>query len=187
MVAHRAGRDWHTAVLPALASLAFLLGLGCGGPDPAGEVATPERVTTPEAVAPDPVPADTAREGAPPGLPVRPLVPVAQASEQLCEEPAYSPRTREPELAADQRRRFEADLERRVPEELRASGHPAEVLLWVCIDEAGRVRNSRPVSPGLPSALAAPAQQALRAVRFRPAMHRADTVPAWVQIPVGYP
>jgi TonB family protein len=102
------------------------------------------------------------------------------------ERPTFTPRTREPELPADQRRMLMEYLERNYPQALRAAGIGSRTTLWVFIDEQGRTGNTRIVeSSGYPE-FDDIVQRAVRTVSWHPAMNRDARVPVWIQLPVAY-
>jgi TonB family protein len=104
----------------------------------------------------------------------------------LGDRPAFTPRTREPELPADQRGVLMQYLERNYPDALREAGIGARTTLWAFIDEQGRTGNTRILeSSGYP-AFDEVAQRALRTVTWQPAMNRAERVPVWIQLPISY-
>jgi periplasmic protein TonB len=112
--------------------------------------------------------------------------PPTGAGVDLSDQPAFTPRTVEPELRAAQRSELQRYLERNYPSALRDAGIGGRVVLWVFINEQGRVQNTRVVeSSGYP-AFDALAQDALRAVTFSPAMNRDERVPVWIQLPIAY-
>jgi periplasmic protein TonB len=77
-------------------------------------------------------------------------------------------------------------LERNYPPALHYFGVGARVVLWVFIDEQGRVQNTRVVeSSGYPD-FDDLAQNALRTVEFSPAMNRDQPVAVWIQLPIQF-
>lgn len=104
----------------------------------------------------------------------------------LSEQPAFTPRTVEPELRAAQRAELQRYLERNYPPALRDAGIAARVVLWVFIDENGRVQNTRVVESSGYEAFDRVAQEGLRTVTFSPAMNRDQRVPVWIQLPISF-
>lgn len=104
----------------------------------------------------------------------------------LSDQPAFTPRTVEPELRADQRQALLRYLERNYPPTLRDAGISGRVVLWVFINESGQVENTRVVETSGYPAFDQVAQDAVRNVRFSPAMNRDQRVPVWIQLPVTY-
>src|SRR5690606_19222752 len=76
-------------------------------------------------------------------------------------------------------------LEKSYPALYRNAGIGGKAVLWVVIDEAGAVRNTRVVtSTGFPE-LDDVAERILRdRAHFTPAYNRDQRVPVWIQIPV---
>lgn len=107
-------------------------------------------------------------------------------SVDLSEQPVFTPRTVEPRLPPDQRTLLQRYLERNYPSALQTAGIGARATLWVFIDEAGEVRNTRVVESSGYEAFDQVAQDALRTVRFAPAMNRDQRVPVWVQLPITW-
>jgi periplasmic protein TonB len=104
----------------------------------------------------------------------------------LSDQPAFTPRTVEPRLGDAGRNTIMRFLERNYPPALRDAGIAGRVVLWVFIDEAGAVQNTRVTeSSGYPQ-FDQLAQQAVRQVAFSPAMNRDQRVPVWIQLPVQY-
>jgi periplasmic protein TonB len=112
--------------------------------------------------------------------------PPTGAGVDLSDQPAFTPRTVEPELRAAQRAELQRHLERNYPSALRDAGIGGRVVLWVFINEQGRVQNTRVVETSGYPAFDALAQEALRAVTFSPAMNRDERVPVWIQLPIAY-
>jgi TonB family protein len=106
-------------------------------------------------------------------------------STDLSETPAFTPYSIKPELrnSADLQRA----LERLYPRAFRDAGIGGTTLLWVFIDIAGAVQNTRVVeSSGYPE-LDDAAQVAVRSTaRFSPAYNRDQRVPVWIQLPITF-
>lgn len=169
-----------------LAPLLFVI--GCSAPESAPSADSPvvgERPTRdhsepsqPEALSTVEVPADTIR---------RPRPPVGGRSRALCDGPGLTRRTVEPNLEPEQRRVLTRHVSERYPAELLASGEASRVVLWVCIDAEGWTRNTAVVVSSGHAAFDQLAGEAVRAVRFTPALNRGEPVAAWAQIAVVYP
>jgi TonB family protein len=114
----------------------------------------------------------------------RPALPATDRA--LAELPTFTPWSVEPRLSDDQRQALTRFLEENYPTELRDAGIDGRVVLWVFVDERGRVQNTRIVeSSGFPG-FDEVAQQAFRTVTFTPARNRDEAVPVWVQLPIQY-
>jgi TonB family protein len=112
--------------------------------------------------------------------------PPSERQVELSEQPAFTPRTVEPRLPADQRAAMRRYLERNYPTTLLAAGIGARTVLWVFINEDGAVRNTRVVESSGYEAFDQVAQDAVRTVTFSPAWNRDVKVPVWVQLPVSW-
>jgi TonB family protein len=103
----------------------------------------------------------------------------------VSESPAFTPYEVRPQLrnAAEVQRA----LQQGYPAYFRDAGVGGRVILWVFINEAGEVRNTRVVEGcGYPE-LDGIAENVVRQVaRFSPAYNRDQRVPVWIQIPVTF-
>jgi TonB family protein len=112
--------------------------------------------------------------------------PPTNATVDLAEQPAFTPRTIEPKLPPAERAALQRYLERNYPQTLLQAGIGAQVILWVFISEEGAVRNTRVVESSGHLAFDELAQSALRSVTFSPAYNRDQKVPVWVQLPISW-
>jgi TonB family protein len=138
----------------------------------------------PSAHAPTPA-RESSTAARPPAADPTPLA-VDTPAVDVGDRPAFTPRTREPELPADQRRALLQYLERNYPEALRDAGVGARTTLWVFIDAQGRTANTTVAEPSGYPAFDEVAQRALRIVTWHPAMNREERVPVWIQLPLAY-
>jgi TonB family protein len=120
----------------------------------------------------------------PPAPAGRPTERLAPAAGPLAAQPAFTPREVEPALR--NRREFAQQMERAYPALLKAAGIGGRVLLWVFIDETGRVGNAQiQESSGYPQ-LDGAAEAVVRRAEFSPAMNRGQVVPVWIALPVTF-
>lgn len=102
----------------------------------------------------------------------------------LSDAPAFTPYTVSPEVR--NRRELERILQRNYPAMLRDAGISGTVMLHVFINEEGIVENTRLMeSSGYPQMDQA-AENAMREIRFTPALNRDQRVPVWVALPVTF-
>lgn len=101
------------------------------------------------------------------------------------ENPAWIPHEVSPDIR--NRAEFAAALARRYPPNLRDAGIGGTVRMWVFIDEAGTVRNTRVDGSSGYEALDRLADELIREVaRFSPALNRDQRVAVWIQLPVTF-
>ncbi|MDP2958823.1 MAG: energy transducer TonB [Longimicrobiales bacterium] len=100
------------------------------------------------------------------------------------EEPVFTPYTVAPEL----RNRDEVSraLEREYPSLLRDAGIGGRVVVWLFIDEAGAVQNTRVNEPSGHTSLDEAALRVANVMQFSPAMNRDKKVPVWVSLPITF-
>jgi TonB family protein len=111
--------------------------------------------------------------------------PPTPATPDLSEQPVFTPYSVRPELRnADELMRA---LERSYPQTLKDAGIGGTTLLWVFIDVAGAVQNTRVVETSGFTDLDRIAETVVRATaRFSPAYNRDQRVPVWIQIPITF-
>jgi len=125
--------------------------------------------------------ADFTGEGVPGG---RALVDSEAAPEPVEFTPAFTPYTVAPFL-----RNGEAvtrTLAREYPPQLRNAGIGGRVLLWLYIDDAGRVQDSQVKTSSGFVAFDEAAIRVAMTMQFSPALNRDRKVPVWVAIPVDF-
>jgi periplasmic protein TonB len=103
----------------------------------------------------------------------------------LEEQPAFTPRTIEPKLGANQRTALQRYMERHYPRALLDAGIGARAVLWVYINTEGEVRNTRVVQTSGHQEFDEIAQAAVRTVTFTPAWNLDTRVPVWIQLPLS--
>jgi periplasmic protein TonB len=116
--------------------------------------------------------------------PVSQLPPPPGRGVDVSDAPPFTPYEVKPELR--DRTGFARILERRYPPMLRDAGIGGTVLLWVHIDEQGRVRETRVTRASGYEQLDEAARGVLSEARFTPALNRDQRVAVWVQIPVTF-
>ena len=103
----------------------------------------------------------------------------------VSDNPTFTPYEVKPELR--NRQQYGQALERRYPPMLKDAGIGGTVVLWVFINESGRVQNTRVVNSSGYDQLDQVAQDVMREVaQFTPALNRDQKVPVWIQIPVTF-
>ncbi len=103
----------------------------------------------------------------------------------VADQPAFTPHEVRPRLSnlLD----LEKALLRHYPEMLKGAGIGGVTVLWIFIDEAGEVRNTRVVESSGYGELDEAAQLAVReSARFTPALNRDLPVPVWIQMPITF-
>jgi TonB family protein len=114
---------------------------------------------------------------------IREVLPVDTPT--VAAEPTFTPFDVRPEL--QNRQDFVAAIERSYPPMLKDAGIGGTVVLWVFIDETGRVGATRLVQSSGYEQLDAVAQRLMAEVaRFSPARNRGEPVPVWIQMPVSF-
>jgi protein TonB len=117
--------------------------------------------------------------------PVSSLPPPPLGQTNVSDNPAFTPYEVRPELK--NRAEFQRALQRSYPPTLRDAGIGGTVVLWVKIDEAGEVTDTRVITSSGYEALDALAQKLMReTARFSPALNRDQRVPVWIQLPVTF-
>lgn len=157
-------------------------GVGIRLPGPSGALAAPRVVV----LAPAPVDAPPAVRITPPATPI--FRPAAPASEPLAEreapepevpEPVYIPHDVPPRLVnLDQ---VLSALRDGHPEGLPDGAEGSVVVLWLFVDEAGRVTHLRLRESSGHAALDELAQVVAPMMAYRPALHLNEPVGVWVQ------
>jgi protein TonB len=120
----------------------------------------------------------------PPAPAGRPAERLAPATGPLAAQPAFTPREVEPALR--NRQEFAQQMERAYPALLKDAGIGGRVLLWVFIDETGRVGNAQIQESSGYQQLDAAAEAVVRRAEFSPAMNRGEVVPVWIALPVTF-
>lgn len=110
--------------------------------------------------------------------------PAADAMDGLAREPQFTPREIDPRLRDTGE--FTRLLAREYPAELRDAGIGGRVLVWVFIDDEGRVAQTRIYESSGYEALDEAAMRAVRQGRFSPARNRGEVVPVWIAVPVTF-
>jgi protein TonB len=108
----------------------------------------------------------------------------AAAAAALSSEPTFTPFTVAPEIL--NRSDVAVALNANYPEELRNAGIGGTALLFLFIDDEGRVQNIRIHQTSGFDALDQAALRVARVFEFSPAMNRDERVPVWIQIPVTF-
>jgi protein TonB len=99
-------------------------------------------------------------------------------------QPTFTPYEVKPEIR--DRRALERLLERNYPPMLKDAGIGGTSVLWVFINEAGEVQNTRVTQSSGYDELDQAAQRVMEQVRFTPALNRDQRVPVWIQLPVTW-
>jgi periplasmic protein TonB len=116
--------------------------------------------------------------------PVTTLAPPVGRGVDVSEGPRFTPYEVKPELR--DRAEFQRLLTRRYPPMQREAGIGGTVVLWVYIDEQGRVRETRVTQGSGDAQLDEAARAVMAEARFTPAMNRDERVPVWIQLPVTF-
>ena len=155
-------------------------GIGVRLPEPSGALAAPRVVI----LAPAPPDAPPAVRIAPPVTPIlRPLEPVGRVTvpdvpELEAPEPVYIPHDVPPRLVnLDQ---VLSALRDGYPEGLPEGAGRSLVILWLFVDEAGRVTHLRLRESSGYDRLDQLAQEVAPTMAYRPALHLGETVGVWV-------
>lgn len=110
--------------------------------------------------------------------------PPAEVDAGLADGPAWTPRDVEPQYA--NREEMEAALAREYPPPLRDAGVGGTVMVWLLVDEAGKVRKARVQAGSGHRALDEAALRVADVARFSPALHRGRPVPVWIAVPIVF-
>jgi periplasmic protein TonB len=116
--------------------------------------------------------------------PVTTLAPPVGSGVDVSEGPRFTPYEVKPELR--DRAEFQRLLARRYPPMQREAGIGGTVVLWVFIDEQGRVRDTRVTQGSGDAQLDEAARAVITEARFSPALNRDQRVPVWIQLPVTF-
>jgi TonB family protein len=111
--------------------------------------------------------------------------PPVPATPDISEQPVFTPYSVRPELRNSAE--LMQALERNYPRALKDAGIGGTTLLWVFIDIAGAVQNTRVVESSGYREFDEIAEQVVRGTaRFSPAYNRDERVPVWIQIPITF-
>jgi len=124
---------------------------------------------------------DFSGEGAAGG---RGLVQTEAAPMPVDAAPAFTPFTVAPFLRNG--REVTRTLEREYPPQLRAAGIGGRVLLWIFIDDTGKVQETLVKTSSGFEAFDAAAMRVALTMEFSPAVNRDRKVPVWVAMPVDF-
>lgn len=116
--------------------------------------------------------------------PVESLGPPPDVSPTVEDRPRFIPYDVAPRLK--NRAEVLAMLEREYPGSLRAAGIAGTVLLWIYIDEQGRVREARVAQSSGYAALDRAARDVASRMEFTPAMNRDRVTPVWLSQPIDF-
>ncbi|CAN5658802.1 MAG: energy transducer TonB [Gemmatimonadetes bacterium] len=116
--------------------------------------------------------------------PVTALAPPVGRGVDVSDGPKFTPYEVKPELR--DRAGFQRLLERRYPPMQREAGIGGTVVLWVYIDEQGRVQDTRVTQGSGDAQLDDAARAVMAEARFTPALNRDHHVPVWIQLPVTF-
>ena len=105
-------------------------------------------------------------------------------AEDIAAAPRFTPYTVAPELR--NRDAVGRALERNYPPLLRDSGIGGRVLVWIFIDEQGRVVRTQVKETSGYEALDAAATKVADLMQFSPALNRDAHVPVWVALPIEF-
>lgn len=108
--------------------------------------------------------------------------PVSQAD--LDAAPTFTPYTVKPDVK--NRREVQAALEREYPPLLRDAGISGRVMVWLFIDENGRVANTMINQTSGHLALDDAALRVAKTIEFTPALNRDERVPVWISLPITF-
>lgn len=104
--------------------------------------------------------------------------------EDITAAPSFTPYTVRPELK--NRDAVARALERNYPAILRDAGVGGNVLVWILIDETGKVMRVQVKEPSDHESLDAAALKVAETMEFTPALNRDKAVKVWVSIPVRF-
>ena len=113
-------------------------------------------------------------------------LPPQGAGVDISEQPAFVPRTVDPQMNARSRQDLLRYLERNYPPTLRDAGIGGKAVVWAFIDESGNVKNTKIQESSGHPAMDQVAQEALRQAKFSPAMNRDQRVAVWVALPITF-
>jgi protein TonB len=106
------------------------------------------------------------------------------AVHDLAAAPTFTPYTVRPEVK--NRREVEEALSREYPPLLRDAGIGGTAMVWIFIDEEGKVVNTEvKTSSGFP-ALDQSALKVADIIQFTPALNRDKRVPVWIALPITF-
>ncbi len=108
----------------------------------------------------------------------------APGQSRLAQQPTHTPYTQGPELL--NRGRVGALLAERYPSRLRDRGVEGTAVLWLFVDEDGRVANRQVERSSGYVAMDAVAMDVAQAMRFTPARNRDRVVPVWITRAVAF-
>lgn len=116
------------------------------------------------------------------GVDLAPLQPTRSLPRKMSSEPSFTPYTKKPEL--QNRDEVASRLARYYPASLREAGIGGTTLLWVLLDETGRVMETKVKETSGHPEIDAGAQQVAKVMRFSPARNGEEAVPVWIALPV---
>jgi TonB family protein len=98
--------------------------------------------------------------------------------------PTFTPYTVKPDVK--NRREIQAALEKEYPPLLRDAGIGGRVMVWLFIDENGRVANTMINQTSGHLALDDAALRVAKIIEFTPALNRDERVPVWISLPITF-
>ncbi|MFQ5679723.1 MAG: energy transducer TonB [Gemmatimonadota bacterium] len=116
--------------------------------------------------------------------PVRNLAPPSAEKEAEGDRPPFIPYTVAPRLK--NKEQVLAQLQKQYPRNLRTAGVGGTVLLWIYVDERGKVQDARVAESSGYLALDRAAQEVARTMLFTPAINRDKVTAVWLSQPVDF-
>lgn len=116
--------------------------------------------------------------------PVERLGPPPTVTDDASDRPPFIPYTVAPKL--QNKEEVLALLERTYPPPLKSAGIGGTVMLWVYVDEGGRVTDARVAGSSGYRALDEAAQKVARGMRYTPAMNRDRVTAVWLAQPIKF-
>lgn len=115
-------------------------------------------------------------------LPTQAPADSASLPRKMSSEPTFTPYTDRPQL--QNRDETAAALVRNYSAELRDAGIGGTSLLWLLLDETGKVVQTRVKETSGHAEIDAAAQRVGMEMRFTPARNGAEAVPVWIALPI---
>ena len=103
---------------------------------------------------------------------------------KMSSEPVFTPFTRKPEIG--NREAVMRALNANYPPLLKNAGVGGKPLVWILIDESGRVVDTKIKTTSGHEAIDQAAERVAHSMQFKPALNGTQPVPAWIVLPIEF-